>query len=352
MLLATRYEPVVSGATAFLIDLDGTMYNPDGLLPSANLFHRWLRLARIPHVFLSNTGGKTSHDVRQKLATGPFRLAGDVPLNTILTAAEAQVDFMLDHLPRYAHLLVVSGPGSTFLSELRSRRGAEGADLVDTWDIRTVLTYDEAIQWARILIEEPQNPAKIWVCFFTDGPVGAPSHSEDSFKDWGFEMIKIIAVLLAKGANFCYTAEDAYNPSSNNSMPGTNFPIPGPGMFAALMQKIMVPQRKHNFYCVGKGGNLGHKYMFETAIGMLRAQGHVGDVSTIIMVGDRYDTDIRGGLSAGVKTCLVRSGCHGLIDQRLYRSDPCHFWAESVGELIHMDGHRSIARQSYSDFLV
>ena len=53
-------------------------------------------LSGIPHVFLSNTGAKESSAVQRKLLNAPFWLATEpVPLSHILTAAEAQVDYML-----------------------------------------------------------------------------------------------------------------------------------------------------------------------------------------------------------------------------------------------------------------
>ena len=45
---------------------------------------------------------------------------------------------------------------------------------------------------------------------------------------------------------------------------------------------------------------------------------HPGERSAIMMVGDRFDTDVRAGISADFKTCLVLSGCHSLE----YQHDP------------------------------
>jgi len=67
---------------------------------------------------------------------------------------------------------------------------------------------------------------------------------------------------------------------------------------------------------------------------MLMAKGHSGDRCKIMMVGDRFDTDVRAGLSAGFRTCLVLTGCHNLDCQRFYRADPADFYASSIGGLI------------------
>ena len=90
---ATLYDPdAPTAATAFLIDLDGTMYEPGRLLPGAAAFFAWLRTSQTPFVFLSNTGAKNSAAVAEKFATAPYVIGSDpVPLAHIHTAAEAQV---------------------------------------------------------------------------------------------------------------------------------------------------------------------------------------------------------------------------------------------------------------------
>jgi hypothetical protein len=70
------------------------------------------------------------------------------------------------------------------------------------------------------------------------------------------------------------------------------------------------------------------------AIDMLRRQGFCGDLSEIMIVGDRFDTDIRAGVSAGIRTCLVESGCHSHQLQAFYPTDRADFVAESVAELL------------------
>ena len=41
---------------------------------------------------------------------------------------------------------------------------------------------------------------------------------------------------------------------------------------------------------------------------MLREQGHSGNLDEVMIIGDRFDTDIRAGLSVGIQTCLVLTG--------------------------------------------
>ena len=126
-----------------------------------------------------------------------------------------------------------------------------------------------------------------------------PPPPAEGFSDWGFEMVKAAGALLSHGAQFVYTADDAFNPSTDPKHPGMMFPLPGPGMFAEMMRKLMYPHGQEAIFCCGKGGNMGKKYMMEAAIGLLRQQGHSGERRRIVMVGDRFDTDIRAGLSVG-----------------------------------------------------
>ena len=49
--------------------------------------------------------------------------------------------------------------------------------------------------------------------------------------------------------------------------------------------------------------------MVEPALQLLREQGFSGDRSRVLIVGDRFDTDIMAGTLAGLRTCLVESGC-------------------------------------------
>ena len=100
--------------------------------------------------------------------------------------------------------------------------------------------------------------------------------------------------------------------------------------------------------------------MVEHALGMLRQQGWggtrsrvplsraarpeklesgrdfrgVGDRSRVLIVGDRFDTDVRAGSLAGVRTCLVESGCHQHALQPHFADAPAEFVAASVASLI------------------
>ena len=103
------------------------------------------------------------------------------------------------------------------------------------------------------------------------------------------------------------------------------YPISSPG--ARLVQAI---------FCCGKGGNKGGKYMMAAGIKLLKQQGFDGDNLHVLMVGDRFDTDIAAGNMAGVRTCLVTSGCHQLHDQVAYPEFRPDFYAGSVANLVDL----------------
>ena len=108
----------------------------------------------------------------------------------------------------------------------------------------------------------------------------------------------------------------------------------GPGMFCAMFRKLLHPLGEGRLHICGKGGETGDAYMLDHAISMLRAQGFTGGRSRILIVGDRFDTDIRAGALAGIRTCLVESGCHSIELQPHFPDAPASFVASSVAELI------------------
>ena len=164
---------------------------------------------------------------------------------------------MLEKIPRGAKVLVVAGGDGAWRRDLETRGGEEGAARVRSWDLRTSLSETDAKVWAASSAMSRASGGRVlWVVFFNDGSIGGDDES-CGFADWSFEVIKIASFLLSHGAQFVYTADDAYNPSMDPSHPGLVFPLPGPGMFAAMMRKLMFPHAKDRVACAGKGGNQG-----------------------------------------------------------------------------------------------
>lgn len=278
---ALRYDPSSSGARAFLIDLDGTLYSSGRLLPGARRFYRWLLQSRTPHVFLSNTGSKGPEGTQAKLGALPYKLHDSpVPLARILTAADAQADYMASALPegRWARaapapapparparsrtacaarplpppgsrVLVVSGGGSFWRTLLERRDAAR----VASWDVRTALSDEQAMQWA-LEASRTRGPAgaalpKVVVAFFLDGDVlqGDGRAAEAARADgWNYGLIKHCAFLLGHGAHLIYTADDPFNPHSAEAHADAVFPLPGPGARRAAHARAATPARRQN----------------------------------------------------------------------------------------------------------
>lgn len=333
------YDPRTSRIRAFLIDLDGTIYSHGALIPGARTFYKWLRASGMPYVFLSNTGAKGPEGTQARLATEPFKIDTEpVPLSNIWTAADAQADYMVRSLPPRSKLLVVSGGGS-FWRTMLDRRDAE---LVSTWQIEEQLTDAQAMEWAveaercRAAAQAGAPAERVAVAFFLDGDVRSGSQESG----WNYGLIKQCAFLLGHGADLIYTADDPFNPSSDKQYGRMVFPLPGPGMFASMLRPVLPLGNHDQFLCCGKGGNVGRQFMMEHAIEMLRAQGHDGDRDTIMMVGDRFGTDVRGAVHVGIKSCLVESGCERAKDRVHYPTERATFVAPSVDYIHLLDRER------------
>ena len=117
---------------------------------------------------------------------------------------------------------------------------------------------------------------------------------------------------LASGAHFIATNPDASGPSETGLTPAC-------GAMAALMQTAsgVAP------FFIGKPNPL----MMRTALNHLDV--HSEDTT---MVGDRMDTDIIGGVTAGMETVLVLTGVTARADVRRYSYQPTRV-VDSVADL-------------------
>jgi NagD protein len=118
---------------------------------------------------------------------------------------------------------------------------------------------------------------------------------------------------LAAGAHFIATNPDASGPSETGLTPAC-------GAMAALM---MTASGVSPFF-IGKPNPL----MMRTALNYLDV--HSEDT---IMVGDRMDTDIIGGVQAGMETILVLSGVTRREDVRRYSYQPTRI-VDSVADIV------------------
>ena len=58
--------------------------------------------------------------------------------------------------------------------------------------------------------------------------LGSRAADLDQELDWSYELIYKLSIMLSHGAEFVYTADDAFNPSIDRAFDGMVFPQPGP----------------------------------------------------------------------------------------------------------------------------
>ncbi len=131
-------------------------------------------------------------------------------------------------------------------------------------------------------------------------------------KNYSFDLIKKASRLISGGARFIATNPDVVDPTEDGLEPACG----------SLLAPIELATGRKP-YVVGKPNSLM----------MLIARKQLGaHASETIMIGDRMDTDIVGGLEAGMTTCLVLSGVttREMIDAFPYRPD--HVF-ETIGQI-------------------
>lgn len=118
--------------------------------------------------------------------------------------------------------------------------------------------------------------------------------------------------LVAAGAHFIATNPDPAGPGEGGLVPAC-------GAMAALIEKAsgMAP------FFVGKPNPL----MMRTALNYLDVHSE-----NTVMIGDRMDTDIIGGVESGMETILVLSGVTRREDVANFPYQPAHI-VESVGDI-------------------
>ncbi len=131
-------------------------------------------------------------------------------------------------------------------------------------------------------------------------------------RSFSFESLARAVELIRGGARFIGTNPDILDPVEGGVEPAAG------AILAAVAAAVGVQP-----YVVGKPNSL----MMIYARRMLGA-----DAENCVMVGDRMDTDVVGGLEAGMKTCLVLSGVTDEEDLRRFPYRPT-FVYPSVAEI-------------------
>ena len=132
-------------------------------------------------------------------------------------------------------------------------------------------------------------------------------------RNYNFSRVSKAVQLVAAGARFIATNPDASGPSEEGIEPAC-------GAMAALVEKATGVSP----YFVGKPNPL----MMRSALRFLGA--HSEDT---VMVGDRMDTDIIGGVESGLETILVLTGVTQREDVRRFPYQPTHV-LDSVAQIV------------------
>jgi len=129
----------LKGIQCFLMDMDGTIFLGDQLLPGA---HEWLDLLaarRIPYYFLTNNSSKSQVEYAQKLGC----LGLQIPETLIFTSGEATAIYLAKHYPG-ASLYVVGTP------PLQEEFARHGFTLTENDPEVAVLGFDTTLTYAKL----------------------------------------------------------------------------------------------------------------------------------------------------------------------------------------------------------
>lgn len=124
---------------AFLVDLDGTLYLDDELLPGAAELIELLRRRGHPYVFLTNNSSKSPRDYLERLA----RLGIPAGPDNVLTSGDATIDYLLSETPHRSCYLV----GTPALEEDFRRAGLA---LTDDDPDCVVVGFDTTLTFAKL----------------------------------------------------------------------------------------------------------------------------------------------------------------------------------------------------------
>ena len=286
-----RSFPTLAPVRAIACDIDGTLMRFSEPIPGANHFLSFMR--HIPFVLLSNTGTKMPSEVKQSLLAAGLDLEW-LSEEQIVTAAHD----LLVHL-RGKNAWAIGPP------ELSDRFAASGF-----W------TSIDAAAYVRMLQGEASD---LEIALFVDGIT--------PYTD--IDTLSRVCTLVIHGATVWISAGD--ETLSRKVSPTLSSVVPGPGALVSLLKTSIPPEQHARIRVFGKGQ---HALPVQHAMQSLRAQGFSGKASEVLIVGDRFDTDIRAGRQFGMQTCLVESGCHTHADCARYPHDLPSMVTKSVAHLV------------------
>jgi len=263
-----------------IIDMDGVLWRGDEPIPGLQEFFAFLQRNSIDFVLATNNSSRLPEQYVAKLA----RFGVEVVAECVLTSAQAAAAYLASFAP--------PGTGVYAIGEEGVQRALEqhGFVLTDKGATYVVVGWDRQLTW---------------------------------------DKLATAALLIHAGAGFIGT-----NPDTN--YPTEQGPVPGNGAQLAALETTTggVP------VVVGKP----EPWMYEEAMRRMGARSETGPSrsgtgtsqrETTAVVGDRLDTDITGGVRAGLTTVLVLSGISTEADLAASPVKPDLVCAD-IGELVRV----------------
>ena len=262
----------LASVEGFLLDMDGTFYLGDKLLPGALEFLEACARTGRPALFVTNNSSRDAAHYSQKLK----RLGADVGPERVLTSGAATADYVLRNHPG-AQAWVLGNP------VLKAELAAFGINVINADNEHY-----------------PKNAAQPIVVAGYDTTLT-------------FEKLCVVCDLVREGVPYIATHPDFNCPIENGYMPDL-------GAFIALIEASA--GRKPDVI-VGKPNR-----------GLADAAAHACGVPVerLAMVGDRLYTDIPFGVRSGMTSILVLSG-EATLEKAQACDEPPHLIAHGLGDL-------------------
>lgn len=239
-------NPPLHDYTAYLFDLDGTLWTGSELYDGASDLMQCLAEAGRMCVIVSNNSVLTGDRARAVLAERG--LAGDPLAVTVTDVAGEYVATMLGPEAARSRVRVVGAP---FLAE---RCRAAGLETVDLW--------------------EPEQADVVLLGL------------HDSFT---YQSLERLAACVEQGERLVATNEDPWHPGPNGAK------VPETGALLAGVRAIC----RCEYRAVGKPGRL----LFDRALELAGVA-----ASDAVMIGDNLDTDVAGARRAGIDSVWISFG--------------------------------------------
>lgn len=248
--------------TAWCIDIDGTLILYNKAIEGASNFLNELNISNTPYVILTNTGVNTSADVSRRLQN---ILEIEVDYKKIFTSCDNMIKELKSSANEFDNIYVVNS--SNILNKL---------DISNATEFKSTMHTN-------------QYQYKTCIAIFSDGYI-------ENY----YDVLQSVANYAFRGAHIWITSQDSTLMKQVNDIKVLQV---GPGAFVSAL-KCMVPNA--NIKTFGKGANTNS---IDSIVAQLVKQGFRGSLSDIIMLGDRFYTDMKFGISNHTRTLLVESGC-------------------------------------------